>query len=49
MACLVVASVLLLPGYGAVVGELVDLGAVGRTRCAPALEGVVTLHSIWYL
>ena len=45
LECLVVASTLLLPGYGAVVGGLAYIGAVYKARCAPALKGVVALHS----
>ena len=43
--CLDVPSALLHPGYGAVVGGLVDIDAVCRTRCAAAMNIVVALHS----
>ena len=40
---LVVASVLLLPGYCAVVGELAYIGAIKKAKCVSALKAVVVI------
>ena len=45
LACrLVVASGLLLPGYGTVVGGLAHVRAENKARCAPALKSVVGIR-----
>ena len=46
---LVVASALLLPGYGAVVGTLAYIGAVNKAKYAPALKGVGAIRLVCYL